>query len=342
MTSYGIDAQLLARFKRAAETLEEVAGDLSSPDTTVDQDTRDWLDVQGEPLAWHSPRGVTPDEYFFITTLYGNMNLEGQRTMIRKYFGPLFVQEAERNIRNFRPELQGYTGLRSDWMKDRLCKMGALLRSRGISMQEYVDGLRSLERKATAENPTPALDKIVADHQATGVKTLSVFVRDCVGGNCFPIDLRVRRQLERYQLPLDEKLLVRMCLTLGKNPRELARIFYEGGGEEVNAVDCVNLDELEPCVFYIWEGKGWSKDPCGKLIRQSDTLRFDVLDGDAVDSTCTMTLDQKDGFYHWRDRDGPGHWWGFLSETNTHTYLAGNYINPDGHQGVQIFIWPKS
>jgi hypothetical protein len=51
---------------------------------------------------------------------------------------------------------------------------------------------------------------------------------------------------------------------------------------------------------------------------------------------------EENGLYHWREPDGSGHWWGFLSETGTHGYLAGNYINPDGHQGVQIFIRPKS
>lgn len=48
-----------------------------------------------------------------------------------------------------------------------------------------------------------------------------------------------------------------------------------------------------------------------------------------------------DGLYHWRESDGRGHWWGVLSETQTHTYLTGNYINPNGDQGVQIFVWPK-
>jgi hypothetical protein len=147
--------------------------------------------------------------------------------MIRKFFTPLFVQTAQRDIRNFRPDMAGYQGLRSNWMKDRLCRMAAVLRERGMSMAEYAEELRTLEGKANSDNPTPALDRIVRDHAATGVKTLSVFVRDCVGGNCFPIDLRVRRQLQKYQLPEDEKLLVRMSLSLGQNPREVARIFYE-------------------------------------------------------------------------------------------------------------------
>src|SRR4029079_9834931 len=77
--------------------------------------------------------------------------------------------------------------LRSTWMKTRLCRMASILSDRQMSMADYVNSLRRLEREANPENPMPALDAIVADHKASGWKTLSVFVRDCVGGNCFPI-----------------------------------------------------------------------------------------------------------------------------------------------------------
>jgi len=338
MTVLDISPSLLAGFERAAE---ELAGQVTGlPDSTVDEDLRRWLDGEDEPLEWQNRTGVTPDEFFFITTLYGNMNSEGERTMIRKFFDPLFVRGAKRDIRNFLPETQGYAGLRSPWMKRRLCTMGTILRHRGISMQQYVEELRVLEKQATVENPTPALDQIIRDHGATGVKTLSVFVRDCVGGNCFPIDLRVRRQLERYGLPLDERQLVRMSLSLGRNPRELARIFYEAG---LN-VDLIDFQDSKPCVFHTWEDKGWQRDPCGELTRQPGVLKFDLFNGDTVDFTYTMNL-EKDGFYHWRDpAEPPGHWWGFLSETESHTYLVCNFINSasDGHSGVQIFVWPKS
>jgi hypothetical protein len=209
-------------------------------------------------------------------------------------------------------------------------------------MAEYVEGLRALEKHAEPGNPTPALDALVQDHQATGVKTLSVFVRDCVGGNCFPIDLRVRRQLEKYHLPVDERLLVRICLSLGQNPREAARVFYEAESEEMSTTDFVNLEESEPCVFYIWEGRGWLRESSRSPIRKENTITFDVFLSDTEEwDPCTMVL-EADGLYHWRDPNGPpGHWWGFLSETETHLYLAGNYLNPDGHQGVQVFVWPK-
>lgn len=341
MTPPSSPPALLTRFARAVRDLGETA--IALPDENVDTDLRTWLDGDDEPLNWQHSSGVTPDEYFFITTLYGNMNSGGQRTMIRKFFGPLFLRAAKGDIRNFRPEMTGYAGLRSQWMKDRLCMMGEVLRSRGISMAQYVDELRDLERHATPDKPTPALDRIVQDHGATGVKTLSVFVRDCVGGNSFPIDLRVRRQLEKYQLPLNEKTLVRLSLALKRNPRELARLFYEAEANETPFLDLIDLNASDPCVFYTWESEGWLRDPSRPPIRGQNDLTFDVFDSDTDEwEPYKMTIGS-DGLYHWRDPEEPhGHWSGFFSETETHTYLAGNYVNPDGHQGVQIFVWPKS
>jgi hypothetical protein len=100
-----------------------------------------------------------------------------------------------------------------------------------MAMADYVNHLRLLERSATPDNPMPALDTIIADHRATGWKTLSVFVRDCVGGNSFPIDSRVARELDRRGLPQDERALVGLSLALEHNPRQIARMFFAAGGE---------------------------------------------------------------------------------------------------------------
>lgn len=197
-------------------------------DENQDVEVRRWLDVDG-PLEWAGP-GITADEWFFITTLYGEMNLAGQRTHIRALF-PRFVAAANRDIRNMTPELVADWKLRSRWMKGRLCRMAAVLRQRGMSMTEYVEHLRELERHATPANPMPALDAIIADHQATGWKTLSVFVRDCVGGNSFAIDSRVEKELVLHALSNNERTLVSMSLKLERNPRQVARMFYWAGGE---------------------------------------------------------------------------------------------------------------
>lgn len=224
--------QLLARFSTAVIDLEHRFE--REPDRLIDAnqeaELHRWLDGDA-PLDWAGPR-VTPDEWFFITTLYGEMTLDGQRTHIRKFF-PLFVELAQRDIRNLTPALTSEWKLRSNWMKRRLSRMADIINEYKLTMTEYVSALQALEQNATALNPMPALDAIIADHRATGWKTLSVFIRDCVGGNCFPIDSRVKKELARWDLPHDEqneRLLVSLALATERIPRQIARMFYAAGG----------------------------------------------------------------------------------------------------------------
>ena len=60
----------------------------------------------------------------------------------------------------------------------------------------------------------------------------SIFFRDCVQGNCFPIDRRVANKLKQFGLPEDETRLVVLCLETGRNPRLLARLFYQALNRE--------------------------------------------------------------------------------------------------------------
>ena len=206
--------------RRYAENAERMADD------TQEEVVRAWLDAD-RTLPW-AGTGVTADEWFFITTLYGEMTLDGQRTHIRRFF-PLFGERTGGDMRRLTPEAMIDWKLRSTWMKGRLLRMTDLLREREQTMPEYADGLRALERGATPANPTPALDAIVVDHRATGWKTLRVFVRDCVGGNCFSIDSRVAKELGKHDLPVNERELVSLSLGAGRNPRQVARLFFAAG-----------------------------------------------------------------------------------------------------------------
>lgn len=225
-----LSGEQIRRFREAVVELEARFSAHRLDDEDVEQELHAWLDGEDEPLPWADAYRVTPDEWFFITTLYGEMTMDGQRSHIRKYFPLLFVEAAQRDIRNFVPGMPEFAGLRSAWMSERLCRMGEILRTRGWTMREYRDHLRSLDADASSSNPMPALDAIIADHQASGWKTLSVFVRDCVGGNAFPIDSRVQKALEHRELPVDERTLVSLSLIFNRNPRRLARMFYEAGG----------------------------------------------------------------------------------------------------------------
>jgi hypothetical protein len=232
MTRGAVSTEVLARLAAATAELQEWIDNagVRVEDTDTDAEVRRWLDGAGPPLEWVST-AVTADEWFFITTLYGTMTLDGQRTHIRKFF-PQFIREAGRDIRNFTPALVAGWKLRQPWMKTRLCRMADVLKDRGQTMSQYAERLRELEAQATPAVPMPGLDAILADHRAGEGKTLSVFVRDCIKGNCFSIDSRVKAQLTRFQLPVDERQLVAACLALDMNPRKIARVFYqsENGG----------------------------------------------------------------------------------------------------------------
>jgi hypothetical protein len=193
--------KLLGRFAAAVDELDchFARNPERLADPNVNAELRRWLEGTGPPVDW-AGQEVTADEWFFITTLYGQRTRNQQRSLIRHHF-PRFVNQAQRDMRNLTPSVTQDWALDQEWMKPRLFRMGRILRDRGIMMQGYVDHLRMIVEKATPEDPMPALDAIVRDHQATGWKTLSVFVRDYVGDNCFPIDSRVRKELERHRLP---------------------------------------------------------------------------------------------------------------------------------------------
>jgi hypothetical protein len=225
-----LDSELVRRFRDAVAELEATYRESRLDDDSVEAELREWLDGTDEPLPWTRPDRVTADEWFFTTTLYGTMTLAGQRTHIRRFYRSLFEEAAHRDIRNFVPGMKEFEGLRSRWMVRRLCRMGEVLRDRNLSMSEYTEQLRRLQAIATDENRTPALDAIANDLRTDSWKTLSVFIRDCVGGDAFPIDSRVRRELTRRGLPDDERQLVRLALHVGRNPRQIARLFYQAGG----------------------------------------------------------------------------------------------------------------
>jgi hypothetical protein len=121
---------LIARFQRAVTELDAAfTGERLADDNVVSQ-LRDWLDGPGDPLPWTHPARVTEDEWFFITTLYGEMTLDGQRTHVRRFYSPLFVEAAGRDVRSFVPGMREFRGLRSRWMSGRLCRKATSCRAR--------------------------------------------------------------------------------------------------------------------------------------------------------------------------------------------------------------------
>ena len=92
-----VDTQIQGCFAHAVSELTRIieAARINVQDEDTDAEVRRWIDGTQQPLNWAGP-GITPDEWFFMTTLYGTMNPDGQRTHIRTFF-PMFVQHFERD-----------------------------------------------------------------------------------------------------------------------------------------------------------------------------------------------------------------------------------------------------
>jgi hypothetical protein len=105
-------------------------------------------------------------------------------------------------------------------------------------------------------------------------------------------------------------------------------------------VDILDLEVSEPTCFYTWAGNGWYNGRISPLVRKGNTLRFEYFDSDTDDweETTVMTMED-DCLYHFRGIKE--HRCVFLAETKTHVFLTGNFVNEDGRQGVEIWIWPK-
>ena len=144
--------EVVEKFRTAVAELNGLLTCDELVDDNVESQLRAWLDGGTDSVSWTYSDKVTPDEWFFITTLYGEMTLDGQRTHIRKYFPSLFVQAARRDIRDFVPNMTAFVGLRSGWMSKRLCRMGSILRERNLAMGDYTQELREIERTATPDD----------------------------------------------------------------------------------------------------------------------------------------------------------------------------------------------
>jgi hypothetical protein len=101
------------------------------------------------------------------------------------------------------------------------------------------------------------------------------------------------------------------------------------------------MDPSAPCVFYTTGGDGWYREPTGNLILRDKEIRFDSFVSETGEWEPIRMLREADGLYRCRDENGKEQWTSFLSETKTHVYLTGNFINDDQSQGVQIHIWPQ-
>lgn len=185
-------------------------------DSRVEYNTIKWLG---------DPRAVKSVDHWLITCIcYGPWREERQKEVWQRA-GPRFDQDLGGDIRTITEDNVHNLGFPLSWQREWLVSLSNYLRNQGMSFAELV--------KALPEDGLEARDELLKALRVKGgvSKILSVFVRDCLKRDVFPIDTRVQSLLSALVLPQDERALVRLCQRAGVSPRVLNRVFYSHQGE---------------------------------------------------------------------------------------------------------------
>lgn len=116
-----------------------------------------------------------------------------------------------------------------DWQNEMLAALVSSVKRMGRdhwhsmpSMAKLVDTLRKI-------SPTMARPNFYhACGRPHGTKVLSLYLRDFIGVECFPIDRHVKRALIDHRLPLNEMALLELCHEANVDPIPIARMLIDG------------------------------------------------------------------------------------------------------------------
>jgi len=139
---------------------------------------------------------------------------------------PIFISEYNGDIRNIQTESDcrklGYYPklVPYSWLPN----LARYLREKGLSFSQFLEHMKSLNGIKTRAAFTKIL-KI----KSGKAKRISVFIRDFLEKNVFPIDINVEYVLTSLGLPDDEELMVRLCERANIDPKRFERQLYAHG-----------------------------------------------------------------------------------------------------------------
>jgi len=141
---------------------------------------------------------------------------------------PIFISEYNSDIRNIRTESDcrklGYYPklVPYSWLPN----LARYLREKRLSFSQFLEHAKSLNGMETRIAFTEVL-KI----KSGKAKRISVFIRDFLEKNVFPIDSNVEYVLASLGLPDDEELMIRLCERANVDPKSFERQLYVHGQE---------------------------------------------------------------------------------------------------------------
>lgn len=110
-----------------------------------------------------------------------------------------------------------------DWQNHYISNMRASLKTWGLSMEDYCRHVRKVDDRYQI---------YLAAGSPNGTKVLSLFCRDALQIESFPIDRHVRRLLVENGLPTDESAMIDICLSCAFDPNSVAHLLVRFGSRD--------------------------------------------------------------------------------------------------------------
>ncbi len=170
-----------------------------------------------------------PKELAFLHVLcWGNYNQNARlsqwsrvKETFLKYHRPLHELN-DKQIEGLGYFLSLAKDKRRQWPVNFLKNLVRHLRSSDLTFDAFCDILK----KESVESPQFAIVDLMNACDASSSKIVECFLRDCLRIACFPIDLRIKRILQFYQIPADSRKIVECCRQLKINPRIFNRAIF--------------------------------------------------------------------------------------------------------------------
>jgi hypothetical protein len=141
---------------------------------------------------------------------------------------PKFISEYHGDIRNILSPIDcqklGYYAklVPYNWLPN----LSKYLREHKMTFSQFLDSLKALDGIETRNKFAEVLEI-----ESLKAKRISVFIRDFLEKNVFPIDSNVAYVLSSLGLPNDEELMVKLCEKANVDPKKLERQLYALGQE---------------------------------------------------------------------------------------------------------------
>jgi len=168
---------------------------------------------------------IDNSDYNFVMCLCWIARTENVQWALWDRVRPIFKSEFDGDIRNIQTKEDcvklGYPPklVPHDWLPN----LSKYLRRTDISFNDF---LQKIKGKTGIE----ILDEFRSILGIKGeAKRVSVFIRDFLKKDVFPIDINVRYVLKSLGLPESEEMMVHLCKDARVDPKILERLFYRHG-----------------------------------------------------------------------------------------------------------------